>query len=272
MRRILKIEYERSTHNLGMLLALLMGIGCILYQVIPVILRIIESKDIYKNIYTSFTRGGFYNLWLPGYLDGSTIYYFYFIGIIVALPFGISYVRDKNSGYIKNICNRVEKKKYLKAKFISTFISGGCTAVIPLIIDFLIVRLIIPIDCFEDIKGTVLNGITDWNAFIIQHSYIAFVIILLMWFCFGGALATISLMASAFSSNYFTIQLSPFFFMMILFYLPSFLPDSYGKYFPYNFLSLFGKGNPFICFVEITLILVVTYVAFVIGETRKDIL
>ena len=118
MRRILKIEYERSTHNLGMLLALLMGIGCILYQVIPVILRIIESKDIYKNIYTSFTRGGFYNLWLPGYLDGSTIYYFYFIGIIVALPFGISYVRDKNSGYIKNICNRVEKKKYLKAKFI----------------------------------------------------------------------------------------------------------------------------------------------------------
>ena len=102
-------------------------------------------------------------MWLPGYLDGSTIYYFYFIGIIVALPFGISYVRDKNSGYIKNICNRVEKKKYLKAKFISTFISGGCTAVIPLIIDFLIVRLIIPIDCFEDIKGTVLNGITDWN-------------------------------------------------------------------------------------------------------------
>ena len=272
MKKIFKVEYERATHNLGMILALIMGIGCILYQIIPIIERIIESKNVFKDAYTSFARGGFYNLWLPGYLDGTTIYYFYFIGIIVALPYGISYLHDKNSGYIKNICNRVDKKKYLKAKYLSTFISGGWAAIIPLIIDFLIVRLIIPIDCFEDIQSTVLNGITEWDIFIIEHPYVSFVIMLLMWFLFGGALATISLLVSSFSNNYFTIQLAPFFFMMVLFYLPTFLPDVYSKYFPYYYLSMFGRGNPVICFVEVIIILVVTYTLFVAVQSRKDTL
>lgn len=272
MRRILKIEYKRATHSRGMLLALIMGIGCILYQIIPVIMKIIDSKRNFNNIYESFTRGGFYNLWLPSYLDGSTIYYFYFIGVIVALPYGISYILDKKSGYIKNVCNRIDKRKYLTAKYFTVFTSGGSVAIIPLIVDYLIVKLIIPIDCFEDIQGTPLNGITDWNALIIEHPYFSMFIILIMWFLFGGALATISLFVSAFSENYFTIQLSPFFFMMILFYLPSFFPHTYAKYFPFYFLSLFGQGNPLICIVETMVILFVTYIVFVVGESRKDTL
>ena len=272
MKRIFKLEYERATHNLGMLIALILGIGCIFYQIIPVLCRIMESRNQLNGVYTSFTRGGFYVLWLPSYLDGSTIYYFYFLGIIVSLPYGISYIYDRKSGYIKNVCNRVEKKKYLLAKYLSVFNSGGIVAVTPLIIDFLIVKLIIPIDCFEDIKGTVLNGITDWNVFIIEHPYIAMVIFLLMWFAFGGALATISLMISCFSDNYFTVQLMPFFFMMILFYMPSYLPDTYAKFFPFYFLSMLGKGNPIIGFMETMAIVAVTFFFGVIFEKRKDTL
>ena len=272
MKKIFKVEYERATHNLGMVLALIMGIGCILYKNFQIIENIIRCNNVIKDAYETFARGGFYGLWLPGWLNGTTIYYFYFIGIIVALPYGISYLHDKKSGYIKNICNRVDKKKYLKAKYLSTFISGGWAAIIPLIVDFLIVRLLIPIDCFEDILGTMLNGITEWDVFIIEHPYVSFVIILLMWFLFGGALATISLMVSSVSNNYFTIQLAPFFFMMVLFYMPSFFPKIYEKYFPFYFLTMFGQGNPIICFAEVFIILVVTYTLFVTVQSRKDTL
>lgn len=273
MRGILIVECKRAIHSIGMIVAVLMGIGCVVYQIIPIINKMCESEKMLSqyDYYISYTRGGFYNYWLPGYLDGSTIYFFYFIGILVALPYGISYYNDKKSGVIKNICNRVNKKKYLNAKFFSVFFSGGIVAVIPLIVDFLIVRLIIPMDNF-DIEGTCLNAITEWHVFIVDHPYISMGIFLLMWFIFSGALATISLMVSSFSNNFFSIQLSPFFFMMLLFYLPTFLADGYEKFFPFYFLSLFGKGNPLICMVETLLILIVTYSVFVIGESKKDIL
>lgn len=273
MLKILKIEMNRAIHSIGMLISLLIGMGCILYQVIPIIQKMEESKKLWESmgIYRTFTRGGFYNFWFPSYIDGSTLYYFYFIGIIVALPFGISYYRDKKSGLIKNICNRVDKKKYLSAKYIATFISGGIAAALPIIVDFFIVRLIIPVDCF-DINGTVLNAITEWGVFIIDNPYLAAVIIIFLWFVFGGALATVSLMVSSMSNNFFTIQLAPFFVMLLLFYMPTFLPVYYNRFFPYYFLTLFGRGNPIIALIESICIILITYGVFVTLESRRDVL
>lgn len=273
MKKILKIELNRAFYNIGMIISLMIGMGCVFYQIIPVIYNMEASKRIWEinDIYVSFTRGGFYTFWLPSYLNGATIYYFYFIGIIVALPFGASFYRDKKTGVIRNICNRIDKKKYLIAKYVSTFISGGTAVTIPLVIDFLIVKLIIPYDNF-DIEGTILNAITEWGVFIIDKPYAAAVIILFSWFIFGGALASISLMVSSISENFFTIQLAPFFVMLILFYLPNFLPVGLNKYFPFYFLSLFGKGNPIIALTESILIVLITFAVFIIRELRKDIL
>ncbi len=274
MKNILRIEYKRAVHSIGMLAALIMGIGCIVYQVIPIIQNQIESSKIEKiyHWHKTFTRGGFYNLWLPSYINGVTIYFFYFIGIIVALPYGISYYSDKKSGLIKNICNRVDKKKYLRAKYIAVFTTGGIAAVIPLIVDLLIVKIIIPIDYFGDLSNSILIAITKYNAFIIDHPYIAMILIMVLWFIFAGALATVSLMISAVSNNFFTIQLTPFFLMMVLFYMPTFLPVEYSKFFPFYFLLLWGEWNPVICIIETLLIVLVTYSVFVMGESRRDTL
>lgn len=273
MTKVLKMELNRAFHGIGMLAACILGTGCIFYQVIPIIKKWIESVRIWEimDAHDTWTRGGFYVFWLPSYFDGATLYYFYFLGIIAALPFGISYYRDKKSGVIKNICNRTEKKTYLTAKYIAVFLSAGTAAVLPLIIDFLAVKLIIPVDCFE-VGGNVLSANTEWHAFLLDHPYLSAVIILLLWFLFSGALGTICLMVSSVSNNFFSIQLMPFFVMMVLFYLPTFLPVKYGRYFPLYFLTLFGRGNPLIAVVESAVILAVTYSVFLTVEAKRDIL
>lgn len=272
MMKILKQEYERAVHGIGMLISMGIGLGCILFQVIPIINKWIESAKVWEeqDMYITFTRGGFFNFWLPSYMNGSTLYYYYFLGIIVALPYGVSYYRDKKSGVIKNICNRIEKSKYLIAKYIATFLAGGIAASLPLIFDFMLVKLIIPVDNF-DINGTVLNAITEWGAFTIDNPYLAVVLILLAWFFWGGALATVSLMVSSISDNFFTIQLTPFFLMMILFYLPSFLPVEDNIYFPFYFLTMFGGSNPLLGMGEAVLLMVITFSAFIGLESKRDI-
>ncbi|MBQ3061352.1 MAG: hypothetical protein IJD02_02815 [Lachnospiraceae bacterium] len=273
MFKMIKLELKRGCTSIGMLISLTMGIACMLYQLIPWINKFEKSKKMWQiyEEYTSFTRGGFYNLWFPSLLDAASIYYFYFVGIIAVLPFAASYYKDKKSGVIKNICTRIRKKTYIKAKYIATFITGGIAVTIPLIVDFLLVRLYIPYDYFCT-DGTLMSAVTSWGEYMLDHPYIAAVLLLFAWFLWGGVLACIALTVSAFSENYFTIQLMPFFFMLILFYLPGFIPVKYSVVFPYFFLTIFGNSNPIIGIVISLVVATGLYVLFVTREAKRDIL
>lgn len=269
MRNILKIEIKRALTGWGFLLSLIPGMVCVLYKNYQIYAQ--NSKFEGMGYYLSFNKRTFFDTWMLGYLDSTVLYMFYFLGIIVALPYGISYYQDRKKGIIKNICVRTEKKKYLLSKYIAVFLSGGIAAAIPVIIDFLIVRLYNPID-FLRISGTVLNSITEWNVFIIDHLYLSAVIFVLLWFVFGGALATTSLMAATFADNFFTIQLTPFFVMMVLFYLPTVIGGNSQRFFPFAFLTLFGNSNPFIALGFSLVIVFLTFIVFISRSIRKDIL
>lgn len=274
MKRMLKVELERATHTIGMLIALIIGLGCVIYKNIPVIQYKMTQMEYINthNIQETYLSAGFYQLWFPSYFNAATLYLYYFLGIIVVLPFAVSYYRDKKSGVIKNICNRVDKKKYLKAKYFSVFISGGIASAFPLALDFLVTRLITPVDCFEDIQGTILSARTLWKMFNIDHPYVSMLIIIFAWFMFGGALATISLAVSSISNNFFTIQLIPFFSMMFFYYISIFIPEGFNKFLPIECLMYWIGGYTITGIMEAIVIMVITYSIFVTIESRKDIL
>lgn len=265
MKKILKIELGRALNGIGMILGTIIGVASIIYQLMPIIERELNMEYIYE------INGGFYSYWLPRYLDGSTIYYFYFIGIIAALPYGISYYKDKKSGIIKNICNRVDRHKYIMAKYIATFVSGGLAVTIPIVVDFFAIKLICPVDSFVAC-GEMLRATSEGMVFIVDHPYIAAIILTFAWFIFGGALATVSLVVSTITNNFFTIQLSPFFIMLILFYLPTLLPTEYNCFFPFYFLTLFGQVNFKISFGISILFAIVTFAIYTKMEINKDII
>ena len=239
MIRILKMELKRGFDSIGTIVSLLMGFACIFYKNYVLFSQDYKMekwiKESHDTSYYMFSKCTFYNRWIVAYIDPSMLYIFYFLGIIVALPFGISYYNDRKKGLIKNICTRVGKGKYLSAKFVSVFVTGGTVAAVPIFIDFLMSKLSYPYD-FMNLNGTNLSAYSKWGIFVIDHIYISAFLYILVWFLFGGLLATVSLLVSVIADNVFTVQLTPFFLMLILFYIPMYFPQKYSKFFPYYFM------------------------------------
>ena len=270
----IKLEIKRSFRSRGFLIAVIIGIVCILYKNIDFYIKIREYYEAFPKgeFYEELNKQTFYSVWLVGdFTNAITMYIFYFLGLIVTIPFGVSYYLDKKKGYVKNICVRAGRKCYLKAKFTAVFLSGGVAVLVPVLLDFLFSKIWIPHD-FVYMPFTILNTRSEWGVFVIDHLYISAIIIFVAWFVFGGALATVSLVVSVIAEDYFTIMLTPFFLMLILIYIPNFVPDKLYKYFPYYFLSMFGDSNPIIGIVISGLMTILTFSSFYVAEAKKDIL
>lgn len=271
MTKMIKEELKRGYDTIGLILSLLMGFGCIIYKNYVLLSHDFKMQKYFRNYqgYVIFNKGNFYCRWLYSYIDPSMLYLFYFMGIIAALPYGVSYYQDKKKGIIRNICIRTEKSHYLSAKYLAVFFTGGTVVALPLVLDLLISKLSYPYD-FIRLLGTPLNGVSDWMRFTIDHIYVAALLVILLWFLFGGFLATVSLVVSCVADNVFTIQLIPFLLMLVLFYIPGMLPFSYRRYFPFNFLRI---NNDIVqAFLEVILLSILTFLSFFVIEKRKDIL
>lgn len=277
--KVFRMELKRSIYNIGMLVAIILGLACIFIKQYGVCSRIISSHKWIRSIggqpYNEMVMTPFIIDWVVMMIEPGTIYLFYMFGLIAALPYGISYYRDRKTGLIKNICVRTNHNTYLRAKYFATFISGGIAVSIPLIADLLIAKLWSPRGFqgnYIKISGTVLLPHTKWLVFTVDHYYIVALIYIFLWFIFGGGLATISLMVSTYTDNIFTIQLVPFLVMLIFFYFPGAIDVSnINKLLPYNFLTNLGKSNPIFGTLVSAVLVIVTYSIYMSKERRRDI-
>lgn len=274
---MLKGEIKRALTGKGMLVALLIGALCVYYksseyfnnfEYCNMYLKSVVNPD--AQWFETFNDENFWVRWFPNNLGPHDMYLFYFMGIIVTLPFGISYFMDVKSGLVKNICTRTGRTTYLRSKYIATFIAGGIVNVFPLLIDFLYIRLVIPVDNWE-LCNRYLAINEDWKVLMIEHPYIAALIVAVLWFVFGGALATIALAVSCVSKNVFTIQLVPFLVMLVDFEFEARFPVKYQKWFPIQFLrthnSIIWTG-----FIVSAVMICLTYMVFVVWQSKRDIL
>lgn len=273
--RLFRNELKRALHGKGMRISVIAVFICIAYKNIMYYINLSgynKKTHSSETVYELLNRQTFYSEWIVGNIfSPATMYIFYFLGLIAALPFGVSYYLDKKNGLIKNICIRSGKKKYLTAKYFAVFVSGGTAASLPVILDWLMVKLWIPYD-FVYIPYTILSTKTEWGVFIVDHIYLSAVIIIFLWFLFGGVLATVSLAISVIADDFFTIQLAPFFFMLVLIYIPNFISGSFNQYLPFYFLSIFGDSNPFIALFVSGVLSIFTFAIFIGFEKGKDCL
>lgn len=272
MKQMISFEFKRGIRSLGCRISFLFACLFMIWQnIYPTLYSRYHMSKI--GMYITKTGKNIYSTrWYPASnVSESMFYYFYFYGLLVALPFGVSYFLDRKKGYIKNICNRTSRSKYLISKYIAVFLTGGIVSSVPVILDFLVFRLIQPYDSIDLGVACVLSGRTTWEIFIIDHMYLGAIAIFLVWFVFGGALATLSLFASTFSQNVFFIQLFPFFSMMLVYYLPQ-LSKTGSGYLPVNFLRVSSKGIPTKAFMVSLCIVCITFVLFFFRERKRDVL
>lgn len=216
--RILSTELYRGFRNKLFLLSIcLSGILIAWYSIeqLPTMVYINESfalrgvEDDY--LMTSFTAWfGTRNTYLQ-----QNIYYFIF-PFLAVLPFGTSFYTDKTSGYIKSICIRTKKTRYLLSKYVAVFLSGGISAIFPLILSFIISSSVLP--SLNPEPSYVLSNIIysdKWSGFFYLQPFIYMMIYITIIFLFSGLLACMALMISCFSTKMFLPLIFPFFVYLI---------------------------------------------------------
>lgn len=232
-----KIEWKRAFMNRKTVVTLV--IGCVIavvhmFHILPMIISVnsapVKSNMQYPiNLFTGWLGGD------PSSLEG--LLYYILIPILAVLPYSISYLEDKETGYVKQIYTRDQRMGYLKAKFLSVFCVGGTVCVVPLILNLMLCATILPALYPQNLAGTFINANVLWFGIHETHPLLYAMIFILIDFIYAGFMAVLPLVFSFFSTKKFVILLMPFVIHIFTYSLSMMLPMSDSvEYSPIIFL------------------------------------
>lgn len=152
-------------------------------------------------------------IWMPRYGSSSTFYntWITLLPVLTVIPFGIEYAREKRNGLINQYMIRIKRSTYYASKFITTFISGGLVAVIPLVFNLLLVMCFLPWGM--PLRATNLYPVIDSNVFnkIFYNMPAWYVVIYLIYdFVLFGLISCIALCFVYIEENIFALTITPF--------------------------------------------------------------
>lgn len=220
---ILKIDFRRAVLNNSLVISILLGIGCMFIGIFVEPIRSavqiyyvkapgfdIESKA--RLIGNSLNK---VTLWNFG-----TYFYPLIMPLICCIPFTVSYLKDKKTGFSKFVIIRTSYKKYVFSKINSTFISGFLSVFLSTII---FVILISVIDSGEDFRSIYNDQAFLGNLYRSNFNLYVFIYSLIGGL-FGGVYSIIGLAISSLIDNELIALVSPF----VLYYLGIYFADVTG--------------------------------------------
>ena len=240
MRKILRIELKRVWKNPQTWVALAIGFAVSVFHLCHNILPHIEiwyeelliPKSDYQYPYYLF------NSWICGsaaYLEG--FIYFFIIPLLAVLPCGLSFMEDRENGYIRQIYTHAERREYLTAKTITSFITGGTVVTLPLLFNFLICAMLLPALYPQNMVGTFVNADVLWFRLYERYPLVYVLIFLVMDFIYAGLCAALPLFFSYYSDRKFIVLLMPFVIHMFSYSVGMMLPSPQAiDYTPPTFL------------------------------------
>lgn len=136
--------------------------------------------------------------------------YFFILPLLCSMPYTDSYCQDR-MGYINMLAGRAKFVDYARSKMLITFLSAGCTAVIPLLVNLLLCMCFFPflkpvslIGRYSVMGESVLDKVFYGHPAIYLLIYMVFVFILY------GLLNCVSITAVRIEVNSLAAFLSPF--------------------------------------------------------------
>lgn len=228
MNKALKYEFKKMFHKTSYKIVLLIG----------AILAVMESGWAYKNIYKvnlmgldvimrdgdmyhDFFPTGILECWLG--CESHSVYNQLFIKILpllAVIPFAITFCDEWRTGYSAMVVTQCGRKKYVIAKAIAVFVSGGIGVSFPLILSILCAGLYVPnMPSNPRSMQVYLSDLSMWSELYFEKP-ILYVIAytFLICFIFGGIYALLTMVISFWSRNRFVSILFPFVLQMFLTY------------------------------------------------------
>ena len=274
MKEIYTNEIKRAFNTIGMKLALLVGCALSIWHVITVIMPISEgqnyelSANAIDDLYVPISL---FSTWMGNELFPIQSYIFYLIlPLLAVLPFGSSFFEDIKSGYIINVCTRVEKKIYFKAKYLAVFLSGGVAVVAPLLLNLVLSSMFMP--AFIPDNGTVgtISPTTMVYEVFFTHPLIYVLMLIVIDFIFAGVIATLALSYTYFTEHRFGVMIVPFVFYFFIYSLTNLIDKTdYSLFFMLNG----GANNNYlpVYILYFLLFFALSYVIFMWKGKKQDV-
>ena len=274
MKAIYTNEIKRAFNTIGMKLALLVGCALSIWHVITVIMPISEgqnyelSANAIDDLYVPISL---FSTWMGNELFPIQSYIFYLIlPLLAVLPFGSSFFEDIKSGYIINVCTRVEKKIYFKAKYLAVFLSGGVAVVAPLLLNLVLSSMFMP--AFIPDNGTVgtISPTTMVYEVFFTHPLIYVLMFIVIDFIFAGVIATLALSYTYFTEHRFGVMIVPFVFHFFIYSLTNLIDKTdYSLFFMLNG----GANNNYLpmYILYFLLFFALSYVIFMWKGKKQDV-
>jgi len=218
MKKQLAIEFRRLLKSPTLYIAIFIGLCIAISQVVQVTLPLakandpdiyIENGDIPHSVFTCMMSMG------RGFLSWHANMLINLAPVLVALPFGVSFYMDRRTGYIKQLFVREKKERYLWAKYIMTFVSGGFVLALPVLVNFLGNWMLVPL--IEPIEGTHLFvQVPEYLEYMYYDAPVLYILcVCFIQFVMGGLMATLCLGAAYLVDVIFLVQLFPVIFVYL---------------------------------------------------------
>jgi len=181
-----------------------------------------------------------------------------------------TFFEDIKSGYIINVCTRVEKKIYFKAKYLAVFLSGGVTVVAPLLLNLVLSSMFMP--AFIPDNGTVgtISPTTMAYEVFFTHPLVYVLMFIVIDFIFAGVMATLALSYTYFTEHRFGVMIVPFVFYFFIYSLTNLIDKTdYSLFFMLNG----GANNNYlpVYILYFLLFFALSYVIFMWKGKKQDV-
>ena len=166
--------------------------------------------------------------WLGTELQSPCNQLFYLLlPFLAVLPYGSQLFSEWNNGYAGQMIIRCGRRRYLTARGIAAFVSGGCVIAIPLLVNFLSIACFMPIIVTDPmalqsvVPGRALLGDLVYEAPALYAAWYIFID-----FIYGGLFALMALAITQFCNNGFVLTILPLMFNCCMYYgVHNLIPD-----------------------------------------------
>lgn len=219
----LKLEWRKMWTGKKLIYAVLVGCVISIFQII--VEDVPQLKGLAGHAVMEYPDSVF-NKGLMFEFSKYMVAYYTAVSFIAVIPYSLSFYREKQSGYIRQIITRMDSKQYFIAKYIVTFLSGGIAVTVPLLMNLMISTAIWPSVVPQ--PGTMtfpIFGTSMFSDLFFSMPYLYALIYLMIDFAIAGILATFSLGISWIAFHKYIVLFFPF----IVYYLIHFICTYIGN-------------------------------------------
>lgn len=257
---MLKIELKRAfksrTFQVAILIGLIISLGQYFQNVVPMVKYL--DMDLEKNVYPH----SIFNKWMGGeYYTVWPMLFYFILPVLAVLPYGDSFYSDIQTGYVKNIFTRMDKKKYLKSKLAAVCLSAAVTVMFPLILNLLLTAVTLP--ALVPAPSTGFFFIFDqnmWSGLFMTHPWVYNILYIMLDGIFAALFGCISLAGTLYVSGKFVVTVLPFTVQITVYVIAMNFPELS----PVGFLSPAQPvgANPLIILLEMAAVVAATFIFY----------